>query len=164
MGQIKNIKLHIVTDIKTKMLQSCLQRLQPHLTTALRATITARTTTKTTILTPQGDNNTPPQLHNYNQTTNYSTDSKGYPTTCPGANYLKEGDDVVLKHPSEYPDWLWTLAEQDPYKLTDVDPVVHGQRKYEKRWRRAYLRKMNRMKKSGKWTKEMGKMPITDIV
>merc|ERR1712072_220903 len=107
MGQIKNIKLHIVTDIKmTNMLQNCLHRLHPHLATALRATITARTTT----VTPHNNYNTPPQQHRHH-TASYSTDSKGYPTTCPGANYFKEGDEVVLKHPSEYPDWLWTLPE-----------------------------------------------------
>ena len=42
-------------------------------------------------------------------------------TVCYGLNYLTEGEEVKLKDPSEYPDWLWTLLDpvpQDPSNTT----------------------------------------------
>ena len=32
-------------------------------------------------------------------------------TTATGINYFKTGEDPPLKDDSEYPDWLWTIAE-----------------------------------------------------
>ena len=79
----------------------------------------------------------------------YTTDSKGYPTICTGANYLKEGTDPVLKHPSEYPDWLWTLGERAP-DIKDMSPEVHGKR-YYKRLRKIKLRENNMIRKQRKF-------------
>lgn len=42
-------------------------------------------------------------------------------TTCRGANYLKVGDDPVLKPDSEYPEWLWKLADP-PADLATLSP------------------------------------------
>ncbi|KAI6651690.1 54S ribosomal protein L37, mitochondrial-like [Oopsacas minuta] len=33
---------------------------------------------------------------------------------CYGLNFLAEGEEVKLKEPSEYPDWLWTLLDPTP--------------------------------------------------
>ena len=35
-------------------------------------------------------------------------------TTATGVNYLKKGEDPPLKDDSEYPEWLWALAEPPP--------------------------------------------------
>ena len=35
-------------------------------------------------------------------------------TVCHGLNYLIEAEEVKLKDPSEYPDWLWTLLDPIP--------------------------------------------------
>lgn len=42
-------------------------------------------------------------------------------TTCKGANYLKLGDDPAFKLDSEYPEWLWKLADS-PEDLSTMSP------------------------------------------
>ena len=35
-------------------------------------------------------------------------------TSATGVNYFKKGDDPPLKDDSEYPEWLWDIAEPPP--------------------------------------------------
>ena len=77
------------------------------------------------------------------------SDSVATPTTCPGANYFKEGSDPVLKPDNDYPDWLWTLG--GPKKdLKDMSPEVDG-KAYYKRLRKQTLRNNNTIRKQKKF-------------
>merc|ERR1711953_427570 len=154
MGQIKNIKLHIVTDIKAKSVTMsillCLRRLNApfHHTyrgvTSLTPTFALRPLHTTC---PKNDDSL--------------VDSKGYPTTLRGGCYMKEGDDPILKHPSEYPDWLWTIDEQNPYNLQDVTVKEHGQKYYDKRWKK--YRMSIRNPRLRIWPKKWDKLKLKDF-
>ena len=73
---------------------------------------------------------------------NYSAD---FPTTCPGANYTKEGEEIQLKSDSEYPDWLWTLSGPKR-EFKDMSPEVDG-KAYFKRERKMKIREQNMIRK-----------------
>ena len=71
--------------------------------------------------------------------------SKNFPTTCPGANYMKEGEETQLKPDSEYPDWLWTLGGPKR-EFKDMSPEVDG-KAYFKRERKMKIREQNMIRK-----------------
>merc|ERR1712025_1442946 len=54
-----------------------------------------------------------------------------YPTHSTGTNYMKEGEDPILKHPDEYPDWLWELTKPE-LKLEEMSPETHGAEYWDK--------------------------------
>ena len=66
-------------------------------------------------------------------------------TVCYGLNYQVEGEEVKLKEPSDYPDWLWTLLDpipQDPSIVTyarrlrkAANRAKHREIIYNKQWR-----------------------------
>ena len=74
-----------------------------------------------------------------------SSASQTFPTTCPGANYFKEGEEVQLKPDAEYPDWLWTLGGPKR-ELKDMSPEVDG-KAYFKRERKVKIREQNMIRK-----------------
>lgn len=77
--------------------------------------------------------------------TNYSTDPSTLPTTCPGLNYKKTGDEVVLKPDLEYPDWLWSLG--GPKKdIKEMSFETDG-KTYTRRLRKMKLRENNMIRK-----------------
>jgi len=79
----------------------------------------------------------------------YSFDYNNLPTTCPGANFKKTGDEVSLKEDSEYPEWLWTLG--GPKKdIKDMSPEVEG-KAYYKRLKKMKLRENNMIRKNKKF-------------
>lgn len=51
-------------------------------------------------------------------------------TTATGVNYFKAGEDPPLNKDSEYPEWLWSIADPPPSlftlerKYTDEDPIT----------------------------------------
>ena len=71
--------------------------------------------------------------------------STNFPTTCPGANYMKEGEETQLKSDSEYPDWLWTLGGPKR-EFKDMSPEVDG-KAYFKRERKMKIREQNMIRK-----------------
>ena len=75
---------------------------------------------------------------------NYCT-TNNFPTTCPGANYTKEGEEIQLKPDSKYPDWLWTLGEPKR-DFKDMSPEVDG-KAYFKRERKMKIREQNMIRK-----------------
>ena len=58
---------------------------------------------------------------------------------CTGANYLKTGEDPVLKEDAAYPDWLWKLAE--PKKQTSE--LLPDSQQHWRRNRKALARERN---------------------
>lgn len=77
--------------------------------------------------------------------TNYSTDPSILPTTCPGLNYKKTGDEVPLKPDSEYPDWLWSLG--GPKKAIQEMSFETDGKTYTRRLRKMKLRENNMIRK-----------------
>ena len=59
------------------------------------------------------------------------------PNVCNGVNILKSGSDPLLKPDSEYPDWLWGLAEfgEAPKSPSELDTDS-----------RQYWRRLNKVK------------------
>ena len=66
-------------------------------------------------------------------------------TICYGLNYLAEEEEVKLKDPSQYPDWLWTLLAPIPEDPSDktyarrlrkqANRARHREIIYDKKWR-----------------------------
>lgn len=79
----------------------------------------------------------------------YYSSETDYPETCNGINYLKEGENTVLRHPSVYPDWLWTLGGPK-VTLEEMSFETHDKR-YVRAIRRAKLRENNMIRKSKKF-------------
>lgn len=78
----------------------------------------------------------------------YSTETS-FPTTCPGANYKKDGEEVVLRADCEYPDWLWKLG--GPKKdFKDMSPEEDG-KSYYRRLRKMTIRHQNLVRKQRKF-------------
>merc|ERR1712188_30866 len=64
-----------------------------------------------------------------------------YPTVATGANFYKDGEDPVLKHPSEYPKWLWTLDRKiKPTKEWTEEEKDKFSKKFHRMERKALLR------------------------
>ncbi|NP_001030277.1 large ribosomal subunit protein mL54 precursor [Bos taurus] len=70
-------------------------------------------------------------------------------TTHPmGVNIYKEGQDVVLKPDSEYPEWLFQMNVGPPKKLEELDPET---REYWRLLRKHNIWRHNRLSKNQKF-------------
>ncbi|GAA5832072.1 hypothetical protein JCM11251_002807 [Rhodosporidiobolus azoricus] len=71
-------------------------------------------------------------------------------TVMKGLNYIKDGQDPVALEDSEYPAWLWTLAnEAAPTKLgknASAGEVLAAEKKELKRQRKAAIKAANVLK------------------
>lgn len=67
---------------------------------------------------------------------------------CVGSNYFIDGEDVELKHDSEYPDWLWDLHIGPPKQLEELDPSTI---QYWRKLRKLNMKRNNRLAKLKKF-------------
>lgn len=61
---------------------------------------------------------------------------------CVGANYLKTGEDPIIKPESEYPEWLWGLLDKQEPSADSIQ--------YWRRLRKDEARKANAASKEGR--------------
>lgn len=76
------------------------------------------------------------------------TDPVQLTTHVMGVNIYKEGQDVVLKPDSEYPEWLFQMNVGPPKKLEDLDPET---REYWRLLRKHNIWRHNRLSKNQKF-------------
>ncbi|CAH1981363.1 unnamed protein product [Acanthoscelides obtectus] len=65
-----------------------------------------------------------------------------------GSNIFKTGEDVQLKPPSEYPEWLWGIRLGSPPPLEELDP---NSKEYWRRIRKMAMRRNNQLAKLKKF-------------
>ncbi|XP_032162066.1 39S ribosomal protein L54, mitochondrial [Mustela erminea] len=76
------------------------------------------------------------------------TDPVRLTTHAMGVNIYKEGQDVVLKPDSEYPEWLFQMNVGPPKKLEELDPET---REYWRLLRKHNIWRHNRLSKNRKF-------------
>uniref|UniRef100_A0A8C3WI04 Large ribosomal subunit protein mL54 n=1 Tax=Catagonus wagneri TaxID=51154 RepID=A0A8C3WI04_9CETA len=76
------------------------------------------------------------------------TDPIRLTTHAMGVNIYKEGQDVVLKPDSEYPEWLFEMNVGPPKKLEELDPET---REYWRLLRKHNIWRHNRLSKNQKF-------------
>ncbi|XP_066199892.1 large ribosomal subunit protein mL54 [Saccopteryx leptura] len=76
------------------------------------------------------------------------TDPVRLTTHAMGVNIYKEGQDVVLKPDSEYPEWLFQMNVGPPKKLEELDPET---REYWRLLRKHNIWRHNRLNKNQKF-------------
>ncbi|KAM8765768.1 large ribosomal subunit protein mL54 isoform 2-T2 [Rhynchonycteris naso] len=76
------------------------------------------------------------------------TDPVRLTTHAMGVNIYKEGQDVVLKPDSEYPEWLFEMNVGPPKKLEELDPET---REYWRLLRKHNIWRHNRLNKNRKF-------------
>ncbi|KAK2489290.1 hypothetical protein MC885_007000 [Smutsia gigantea] len=76
------------------------------------------------------------------------TDPVQLTTHAMGVNIYKEGQDVVLKPDTEYPEWLFQMNVGAPKKLEELDPET---REYWRLLRKQNIWRHNRLSKNQKF-------------